>query len=940
MAGKGQISIVVEAQDRASATLKNINRSLSEFGLTAAKTGTSASRNVSSLGNALSKIKDATGLSNIGKGISGISTRAKEAGLSLTRIIEPLGIIASAASVGGIVALTTRLASFGATLGRTSNYLRMTTDGYQGLVNAGRIAGVSTQAMEAGIDGLNTSLHDAVGGRAPEAVLFFNKLGVSFRDTQGDARSVTDVLPELADKIAGIKDPYIQAAIAQKLFGSSARDMLPFLQRNSAGLKEFQALAIKHGLVNDEGAKSARQLEQAQTELTMSVEGLGYAVASKLAPVLVPALNGLTNWIDQHREGIGQFFASVAAQISSWVEGGGIQKTVTALSDFGSGVSNLVRELGGWKAVSEELFALWAAGKVLGIVSQIAKLTGAVRTLTSAFSTELPAGIKVGQAAMNAFSATSVGLPIWGKVGTLAGTLLQLYNKGLPDNDTLPDDSPLKLNRDGSPTAPSWYDLHAPTWLGGNAAAQSHAARGGYDKPPSTSAPATTTSDPAAAPATMVPPADPAADANNGQGTLARLGQYLADSLRVRGWSSDNSATSSGARDTQADPQGLVVPSSGGGLLSTLGHWLIPGAAAASRLPAGTTGGTAAPNTGSYTHRLDAAGTKAASNDSVDYLMSKGWTREAASGASANLNVESGFDTHAIGDSGQAFGMMQWHSDRQNRIEEHFKKSLADMSRHEQLDAVDWETRTATPGAFIRMQHAGAGEAGAIFSREVERPRDVDGEASRRSRLAEKAFSVSLTAPSGPPVLPPAASRPIINVASPASAPAPVVNVAAPVGQPVPQAPQASPQGVQAPAVVNVSPQPPGQPVVVPAPAVNVPPQLPVNPVVVPAPAVNVPPQLPGQPVVVPAPAVNVSPQPADSPMPQMLPLPDNNVQSSPLPPPAAAAPAPVAAVQPQQDATVHVLVSAAPGTTAKVVRTTGPIRANTAPALSFHGGY
>ncbi|MEB2544080.1 phage tail tip lysozyme [Burkholderia cenocepacia] len=46
-------------------------------------------------------------------------------------------------------------------------------------------------------------------------------------------------------------------------------------------------------------------------------------------------------------------------------------------------------------------------------------------------------------------------------------------------------------------------------------------------------------------------------------------------------------------------------------------------------------------------------------------MMSMGWSQAAASGIAANLWRESGFDPNAVGDNGNAFGVAQWHGDRQ-----------------------------------------------------------------------------------------------------------------------------------------------------------------------------------------------------------------------------------------------------------------------------------
>ena len=326
---KGQISLLIEAQDKATPNLKKINQLLAGTGLSARKLAVQAKKTddqTKKLGASVKKVKDQGNLGQIAKGLGRIATTGKEAALSITRIITPLSAITGAASIAGLYKLTSSFADFGTHLKNNAAYSRMGVAEYQSWVNAGRMAGVSAETMESSIGGLNDTLHDMVGGRAPDAVMMANKIGLSFRDASGHARNAADVIPELTDKIAGIKDPYYQAAVAQRFFGGSARELLPFLRLGSKGMAEYRQAAIRHGLVNEAGARSADELRRAQTELTMSVEGLGYAVASKLAPVLVPMLTSLTNYIDKNRDKVGDFFAMVADRIKKWVESGGIQK--------------------------------------------------------------------------------------------------------------------------------------------------------------------------------------------------------------------------------------------------------------------------------------------------------------------------------------------------------------------------------------------------------------------------------------------------------------------------------------------------------------------------------------------------------------------------------------------------------------------------------------
>lgn len=123
----------------------------------------------------------------------------------------------------------------------------------------------------------------------------------------------------------------------------------------------------------------------------------------------------------------------------------------------------------------------------------------------------------------------------------------------------------------------------------------------------------------------------------------------------------------------------------------------------------------------------------------MDYFISRGWSKEQAAGLAANIARESNFKSNTVGDGGQAFGLAQWHPDRQAAFKQKFGKDIRDSSFEEQLAFMHHElTEGNEQGAGARLRRAGsAGEAGDIVSRYYERPRDVAGEAGRRGRLAE-----------------------------------------------------------------------------------------------------------------------------------------------------------------------------------------------------------
>lgn len=122
----------------------------------------------------------------------------------------------------------------------------------------------------------------------------------------------------------------------------------------------------------------------------------------------------------------------------------------------------------------------------------------------------------------------------------------------------------------------------------------------------------------------------------------------------------------------------------------------------------------------------------------ISLLEEKGWNRQQAIGLAANIHAESAFNPAAVGDGGKAYGLAQWHPDRQAEFEKTYGKSIVGSSLEEQVAFMDHELRQG------REQSAGkrllatktAAEAASVVSTYYERPADTTGEASKRARIA------------------------------------------------------------------------------------------------------------------------------------------------------------------------------------------------------------
>lgn len=128
-------------------------------------------------------------------------------------------------------------------------------------------------------------------------------------------------------------------------------------------------------------------------------------------------------------------------------------------------------------------------------------------------------------------------------------------------------------------------------------------------------------------------------------------------------------------------------------------------------------------------------------DEAMAFFMHKGWSGAQAAGIAANLIAESNLDPTAPGDNGKAFGIAQWHSDRQALFKKIFGHDIQHSTLQEQLKFVEWELEHSQAGRDLTRAKL-ASEAGSVVSREYERPADPTGAvAASRGSMADTVFS-------------------------------------------------------------------------------------------------------------------------------------------------------------------------------------------------------
>jgi hypothetical protein len=139
---------------------------------------------------------------------------------------------------------------------------------------------------------LSKSMLGVATGAKQELVRAFDALGISVKTASGALRPTQDVLLDLADKFAGLKDGAGKTALSMEIFGRAGKDMIPFLNKGRDGIEELRQKAQELGFaLSTEVADKAKEFNRS----LKLIEAINKGIVIQLAAELLPDLAKLAN---------------------------------------------------------------------------------------------------------------------------------------------------------------------------------------------------------------------------------------------------------------------------------------------------------------------------------------------------------------------------------------------------------------------------------------------------------------------------------------------------------------------------------------------------------------------------------------------------------------------------------------------------------------------
>lgn len=330
-----------------------------------------------------------------------------------------LPITAAASAVGfSLSQMMSKFLDTGDAIDKASIRLGIGADRLQSLQYAAKMSGASTEDMNSALGKLNENIAKAAAGKNEELASLFKKLGISLRDANGHVRTAADVLPEFADAIQRNTNSSVRARMAIAAFGDAGQKLIPMLQDGSKGLADMEKRAHDLGLtMSDQDVKAAASLGDKFTDLGSVFDAFGNTISAKLAPVLGPLIDDLTEFLAKNKEAFSGRLSEAVSKLADNLKKVDFEKLANQCMDAFDAIGELYDKIGGFDTILKTLAALMAGKAVIAIGSFV----GSLITLGKSFFALIPIIKAVGIA----FVANPIGAVI---TAIAAGAALIIAN--------------------------------------------------------------------------------------------------------------------------------------------------------------------------------------------------------------------------------------------------------------------------------------------------------------------------------------------------------------------------------------------------------------------------------------------------------------------------------------------------------------------------------
>jgi hypothetical protein len=195
---------------------------------------------------------------------------------------------AATAALAGVVASVRSTINSMDDMSKSASKIGIPIEELSRLKYAADLSGVSMEGLQTSVGRLSRTMSDAASGGKASAQAF-GKLGINVKNTDGQLKSSTQILGEIADRFATMPDGAQKTALAMELMGRSGANMIPMLNGGSDALNKLLNEAKDFGLtISGETGRAAEAFNDNLSRIGYAAKGVGVALTAALLPVLVP----------------------------------------------------------------------------------------------------------------------------------------------------------------------------------------------------------------------------------------------------------------------------------------------------------------------------------------------------------------------------------------------------------------------------------------------------------------------------------------------------------------------------------------------------------------------------------------------------------------------------------------------------------------------------
>lgn len=205
----------------------------------------------------------------------------------LSKAAVAAGAAAGAALVGLGVAAVNNTRKLGDELQKMSIRTGIAVEDLSRLKLAAELSDVSFERLSQTSANFARRVGESLRSPTSAAAQAFAALGIDVQKADGTLLTFEEALFAVAREMEGIEDPTRRAQLAIDVFGRSGVELLPMLSEGADGLGEMMHRADELGAVmSTETAEASARLNDALTEMSAGVAGLGRRIGDYLIPML------------------------------------------------------------------------------------------------------------------------------------------------------------------------------------------------------------------------------------------------------------------------------------------------------------------------------------------------------------------------------------------------------------------------------------------------------------------------------------------------------------------------------------------------------------------------------------------------------------------------------------------------------------------------------